>query len=37
MCDRPWSHPSAARMKAYAGVGEITWDDEVYRSDIAAE
>ena len=26
-----------ARMKAYAGVGEITWDDGFYRSDIAAE
>ena len=26
-----------ARMKAYAGVGEIIWDDGFYRSDIAAE
>ena len=26
-----------ARMKAYAGIGEITWDDGFYRSDIAAE
>ena len=26
-----------ARTKAYAGVGEITWDDGFYRSDIAAE
>ena len=26
-----------ARMKAYAGVGEITWDDGFCRSDIAAE